>query len=46
MMVLSLMLGISFTEAKASKLTFKIANPDNGAKTVLSCYRKRNNRNQ
>ena len=35
-MVLSLMLGISFTEAKASKLTFKIANPDNGAKTVLS----------
>ena len=36
MMVLSLMLGISFTEAEASKLTFKIANPDDGAKTVLS----------
>lgn len=36
MMVLSLMLGASFTGAEASKLTFKIANPDDGAKAVLS----------
>lgn len=36
MMVLSLMLGTSFTGAEASKLTFKIANPDDGAKAVLS----------
>ncbi|WP_455665484.1 TlpA family protein disulfide reductase [Phocaeicola sp.] len=36
MMVLSLMLGASFTGAEASKLTFKIANPDDGAKAILS----------
>lgn len=36
MMVLSLMLGASFTEAQASKVTFKVTNPEDGVKTVLS----------
>lgn len=35
-MVLSLMLSASFTEAQASKVTFKVTNPENGVKAALS----------